>query len=443
MKNPEHLWTVKMLLCAFSLPMRPFFLSRKSFVSMSQRIPRVRAAFLAATLLALFVAFQSRAHAATYIVGSSGNYSSIQACLNVVQPGDTCSIRGGTYNESLRLTRSGAAGNPITITNYGSETVTVNSGNSKTLEVANLNVDYYTIDGLRLITSGSGGMADSSVDLRGGWISNNQPGQTGGNNGFILRNCYVQGSVTIYGSDNIVENCTIDGNNQWGTGIFERGGVSNRNVFRGNIIRNFPGSNGRGIWSQAGTSYAVIEDNVVYNIGHYGLDFDGANFAIHNGVMRGNTVYNINGPGWAVGIFLENCLDCDIDGNTIHDTKAPAIAIETYGKNCGFEADEEFRDDFVNTIFRNNVISNSSDGIYAISTRGVYIYNNTINDVSNFGIHMIENCGWTTRDFTIRNNIISNAKHSIATQGGSSGLTISDNLFYNSPAQGHDGSNGP
>ena len=57
---------------------------------------------------------------------------SIQSvCLDVVQPGQTCTIQAGTYNESLILKRSGTQANPITLIANG--IVTVNSGNARTI----------------------------------------------------------------------------------------------------------------------------------------------------------------------------------------------------------------------------------------------------------------------------------------------------------------------
>jgi len=63
-------------------------------------------------------------------------FRTIQHCLDVVQSGDTCLIRGGTYYESLVLRRSGSVTARITIKNYNGESVSVNSGGSRTLTVS-------------------------------------------------------------------------------------------------------------------------------------------------------------------------------------------------------------------------------------------------------------------------------------------------------------------
>lgn len=81
---------------------------------------------------------------------SSAPFRTIQKALNVVNAGDTIEIKAGTYKERLILTRSGAPGNPITITNYGNDKVVIDgSGHSErvfTLDRA----DHVVISGLEI-----------------------------------------------------------------------------------------------------------------------------------------------------------------------------------------------------------------------------------------------------------------------------------------------------
>jgi hypothetical protein len=85
--------------------------------------------------------------------GSFSNpWATIQKCLDNVQPGDNCSIRGGTYYESLVLKTSGAASDRITIKKYNGETVTVDSSSLDSV-VTGGRIHYYTIDGLRFIST--------------------------------------------------------------------------------------------------------------------------------------------------------------------------------------------------------------------------------------------------------------------------------------------------
>ena len=62
--------------------------------------------------------------ATTYYVSPHGNdawtgtqdrpFRSIQHAADLLQPGDTCLIRGGEYAETIRPAHSGAPGAPIT-----------------------------------------------------------------------------------------------------------------------------------------------------------------------------------------------------------------------------------------------------------------------------------------------------------------------------------------
>lgn len=52
-------------------------------------------------------------------------FRTIQRAASIAQPGDTVLVRGGTYRETVRPTRSGGSSSPITFKAYGNETVTV------------------------------------------------------------------------------------------------------------------------------------------------------------------------------------------------------------------------------------------------------------------------------------------------------------------------------
>ena len=52
-------------------------------------------------------------------------YRTIQQCASLVQPGETCFIRAGTYRETVTFGHSGTPTAPITLTAYNRETVTI------------------------------------------------------------------------------------------------------------------------------------------------------------------------------------------------------------------------------------------------------------------------------------------------------------------------------
>ena len=83
----------------------------------------------------------------TYYVSTSGNdtnpgteqqpFKTIQKAADSVAAGDTVYVKGGTYNEQIRITASGTAGNYITFLPYNNETVVIDGAGSK---VSNMDI---------------------------------------------------------------------------------------------------------------------------------------------------------------------------------------------------------------------------------------------------------------------------------------------------------------
>jgi hypothetical protein len=78
---------------------------------------------------------ESRVLLSSFYVSTQGNdantgslsapFRTIQRAANLAGPGDTVFIRGGTYRETVRPSRSGSGGEPIVFRPYDNETVTV------------------------------------------------------------------------------------------------------------------------------------------------------------------------------------------------------------------------------------------------------------------------------------------------------------------------------
>jgi hypothetical protein len=369
-------------------------------------------------------------------------FQTIQRCLDVVEPGDTCLIREGTYYESLVLRTGGTEGERITIQNYNGETVTINSGTARTLRTDGRR-DSYTFDGLRFITTGSGGNGDEGSLSFGNGVWDGNSTKTGGNNGFILRNCYVEGAVSFYGHGNMVENCELNGKRRWDNGIWDRSGVSYDNVYRNNRVHGYTR---RGIWTMEHTENILIENNTIYDVGQMGIDCDGAGSPVYDCRVIGNTIYDI-GPEWGVGIFFENSFSSVAAQNKIYDCDWGGINFKNYG--TGF-ADAEYRDKNLNTIVKNNVIYNTTYvGIGAESASGVKVYNNTIYNVSGsqwfFGAFYFNDEGdrytggsYGSNNWVIKNNVIAkNDSYGFYFEDLSkvNGLVSSNNLYHHPSKQ--------
>ena len=362
----------------------------------------------------------------TNIGSQASPWRTIQKCLNSVHPGDTCLISSGTYNEALIIKTTGLSGSPITIKAQGD--VVVNSGGSKSL-VTSGNMGYYIIDGLDFISSATGtSNTDTSISFAYGFWGDGHTAERG-NDGFTLRNCYIEGSVYFYGSENLVENCELNGKKRWQTGIIERSQPSENNIFRNNIIHDYTG---RGGWSLQMTDNTLWQNNTIYSNGQMGIDCDGAGYPVYRCNLIGNTIYSITGEG--AGILMENAFDSLVDGNTIHDVIS-GIALLNYGDDI---SNAEWRTTPINTIYQNNFISNASNGLLCKGAPGGKFLNNTIRKTVQApgywgAIALARFGGYYCKDWEIKgNNISLSTRYAVwVDSDGSrlSGLDIDNNVY--------------
>ncbi|NMC14493.1 MAG: hypothetical protein GYA34_16605 [Chloroflexi bacterium] len=332
-------------------------------------------------------------------------WGTIQKCLDEVNPGDTCTIMGGTYYEALTLKTSGTETSRIILRNYEDQIVTIDSGKNKTL-VTNGRVGYYTIEGLRFIASyTSAGQGDYTIDLKM-TLWDGETNKDGGNNGFMIRDCYIEGAIKFYGHNNIVENCELNGKQNWSNGINDEYATSHDNLYRGNVIHDYKK---RGVWTMQYTENILIEGNTIYNSGNMGIDCDGAGNPVRRCMVKSNQIYDISGEG--VGVLLENAFDSIAEANEIYRVKQ-GIGIINYGPPI---IQEEYRTTDSHTIIRNNVIHNTSqDGIICKGSPGGKALNNTIYDTRQTpgywaGIGLTGYEGYYCHNWEIKNNLISQA----------------------------------
>jgi len=404
-------------------------------------------------IVAVFIfnlfAIQTQA-ASIYYVSPTGNntnsgtidqpWKTIQNCLNIVKAGDTCFIREGTYNESLSIVTSGANGAIITLQNYNGETVTVNSGSSMTLKTTG-HQSYYTVDGLRLISTISGGEGITTIDFANGW-PNNETVQTGGNSNIILKNCYVEGAVLFYGPNNVVENCEFSGKNILNDAIHYRYYPSTNGIINNNIIHDYLG---RAVWAMSSVDNILIENNTIYNT-YLGIDCDGARIPDTKCRVIKNIIYN-SGRGtlhtdWGCGIFLENAFNAVIDKNLIFNSPTgDGMYIINYGNgpNWFTKDNTEYRNLDLNMTLSNNIIYNSpgNAAILDYAASGIKMYNNTISQlgsVAMIAVSIPTGTSFYAQHLDVRNNIFSGSGGLAAWKTENpatiSNSTFSNNLYY-------------
>ena len=161
-----------------------------------------------------------------------------------------------------------------------------------------------------------------------------------------------------------------------------------------------------------GVGHMVVENNIIRNSGHYGLD---PHTGTHDMIIRNNTVYNNKGGS---GIICSlNCYNILIENNKVHDNAGDGI---------------DFSRNMYNSIVRNNIIYNEPIGVSVSQSHNNQIYNNTI---SRSGIGINVNSG-SSNNKIFGNTIANSISQAIFINNGSSGNTFSDNKVISSTPAG-------
>jgi poly(beta-D-mannuronate) C5 epimerase len=157
-------------------------------------------------------------------------------------------------------------------------------------------------------------------------------------------------------------------------------------VLRGNNIHDLY----FGFYS-SGVGHIVIENNIIRNSGHYGLD---PHTGTHDMIIRNNTVYGNKGIGIICSL---NCYNILIENNKVHDNAGYGIM---------------FSRNMTNSIARSNIVYNEDNGIFVSESHGNQMYKNIVSNSMN-GI----NIGSGSSDNKIYNNTI--------TKSNSQGISVS------------------
>ena len=177
-------------------------------------------------------------------------------------------------------------------------------------------------------------------------------------------------------------------------------------VIRNNIIREVY----FGLYT-FGVGHMVVENNIIRNSGHYGLD---PHTGTHDMIIRNNTVYNNNGSGIICSL---NCYNILIENNKVHENAGDGIV---------------FSRNMYNSIVRNNIVYNEPTAISVSQSHNNQISNNMISKSSD---------GIDVRSGSSNNNIFGNTtansfSQAILINNGSSGNTFSANKIVSSTPAG-------
>jgi hypothetical protein len=335
-------------------------------------------------------------------------WRTIQKAANSALPGSTVCVRGGTYKEVVVINVSGTAGAPIIFQSYSGEQaildgtgLTVPSGWGPMILIQNK--AYITIRGFEIRNYKSSARSHSPIGI----------------------------FVTGYGDhielrDNVIHHIETnwkkaDGGDAHGIAVYGTAAPKaiTHVVIEGNQLYSLKLGSSESLVVNGNVDGFIISNNSVHDNNNIGIDvigFEGkspdeAYDQARNGIVRGNTVYNINSYGnpaygqdrSADGIYVDGGRDTLIERNIVHHTN---LGIELASEHAGHATSGI-------TVRNNFVYSNTQVGI-AIggydtergSTENCVIVNNTFYNnytQKDWGAELYVQ--YDTRNNTIKNNI--------------------------------------
>ncbi len=159
-----------------------------------------------------------------------------------------------------------------------------------------------------------------------------------------------------------------------------------------------------------GVGHMIIENNIIRNSGHYGLD---PHTGTHDMIIRNNTIYDNNGSGIICSL---NCYNILIENNKVHDNAENGI---------------DFSRNMTSSIAKNNIVYDEPSGVFVSQSHNNQVSNNTIS-TSRVGINV--NSGSSNNK--IFTNTISHSITNAILVASSSGNTFSSNKIVGSTPQG-------
>jgi hypothetical protein len=344
-------------------------------------------------------------------------WRTVQRAAQAVVAGDKVILRGGVYNEAVTLEgKSGITGSPIVFEAAAGETP--------------------VLDGTGLIIPTNGAKAlfllsnCSYIEVRGLELRNLATSAKGA----VAVGVLIQGSGhDLVIEDNFIHDIrhnlnTLDNANAHGLAVYGEGKIPLSKIsIIGNEISHCKLGSSEALVLNGNVTDFLVEDNTVHDCDNIGLDLIGLEKTCkdrkqdraRNGIVRGNTIYNIDtfynpayGGSPTTGGGDRSAAGLYVDGGT-------AILIENnhvFHCNFGVELASEASKglcDYI--ILRNNLVHhNMSAGLimggYQLklgATRFCQIYNNTFyqNDTAETGSGQIE-FQWNIDTCTLKNNIV-------------------------------------
>lgn len=256
-------------------------------------------------------------------------------------------------------------------------------------------------------------------------------------------------NITNTGSSNSIGIVGTSSNTSvWGvTNNCRRLTVKNSTITGGTTRGPYWGMNIQSASSDATVTDNVIEDNVIKNFRYYGIRIRNASGT----VIDGNEIYRDNGYNWVtttIAIEIERCRNTTVSGNNIHALFHNSNTNTFYGIYYDFNSSSSGTHRVNNNAIYDVNGRSTWYGIWCRSTRNAEVYHNTIvhDNITSpaFGTQrgLYFSTSYTSRQ--CRNNIVKfdfgGTTNRYCIEQDASTLTVNNNAYYVTGANGHIGS---
>jgi len=343
--------------------------------------------FFVAGLSVVGIGTTAAATSCVAVLGNGGCMSSIQAAVDAAAPGDTITVGGGTFAESVSITKS------LTLQGSTSGTTIDATGKDHGIQVSG--TSNVTVSGFTVMNAGLSGIAvmnSSNVNVSGNSLLYNDknltpqatcPGAPGSDQDDCGAALYVSGVTNSTFDSNIIQH------NADGVLVTDETGPSSGNTFSHNTITLNGPECGLTLASHNGTAPNGVFNNTVSNNDISGNGASGVGIfspfpgtAAYNNVVSGNTLFN-NGHA---GVTLHTHAPGTNDNNN-------QIINNTFGNN-NTKGDDSAQvgvttaiilsapaNPITGTVITGNTINDETIGIYLGNATGSTISDNTNNAI--------------------------------------------------------------
>jgi parallel beta-helix repeat protein len=328
-------------------------------------------------------------------LGGYDAFTSIQAGVDTLQPGETLCLGSGTYFEAVTIRNSGTPDQPITVTAYPGASPVIDGAGVQAGDWAaaiEMEGDYLRVMGFEVRNA-------SWTNGRGVWML----GQHNTVSHMNVHHAQVDG-ILAQGDHSVVENCRAWQNGQVST---PGDGVSAGRDEAGDGI----------------TVDAILRGNVVYNNWGEGL----ATYEAKGTVVEDNTVYD----NWAGNVLVSDASDVIVRRNLIYTTPDSGMGSSQIRSGLTLTDLESDGPRSYNNTVVNNLIFEASlcafcwTEVDGAGLDGALIANNTL-------YNSALETGTINSNSRVVNNVVQ-AVDKVADAPTKDGLTFANNLWSHGP----------